>query len=251
MTTINTPQCWQDFQEVLSAGIDRVILWGVPGTGKTFAGLTTNVGAGGSYKLTCSEDMTTAEVSGMFMPAKEGFEFLDGAGLRAWRGNGKVGGRLVADEIDKASGDVLSTLLNFTDTDGSARFDHPETGEKVSPLAGYSVVMTTNLENPDDLQVALRDRFPVAIEITAPHPEAIRRLPEELWEPANQLISADPNRRVSLRAFYAFVQMRDNGIAWERAAVLAFGGRKAEAFIDAYKVAGTTPTASAVRKRPF
>ena len=251
MTTINTPQCWQDFDEVLKSGIDRVILYGVPGTGKTFAGLTTQVGAGGSYKLTCSEDMTTAEVSGMFMPAKEGFSFLDGAGLRAWRGDGKVGGRLVADEIDKASGDVLSTLLNFTDTDGSARFDHPETGEKVTPLDGYSVVMTTNLENPDDLQQALRDRFPVAIEITAPHPDALRRLPQSLWEPANAMISAEPHRRVSLRAFYAFVTMTENGVGWERAATLAFGKTKAEAFIDAYKVAGVTPETATRPKRPF
>jgi hypothetical protein len=236
-TPVELPQCWQDFYDVLDSGIDRVILWGLPGTGKTHAGLNAGVGIGGSYKITCSEEMTTADISGMFMPAKEGFSFVEGQGLRAWRGQNGVGGRLVLDEIDKASGDALSTLLNFTDTDGSSRFDHPETGENISPNKGYSVVMTTNLEDPDDLQVALRDRFPVAIEITSPHPEALKKLPEWLWQPALAMICAEPERRVSLRAFYAFQTMTEK-LGVERASVLAFGKARAEGFIEAYRIAG-------------
>ena len=97
------PKCWQDFKDVVSAGVDRVILFGAPGTGKTYGGLTLGVGDGGSFRLICTEDMTTAQVSGAFMPDASGFKFMEGSALRAWKGNGQVGGRLVVDEVDKAS----------------------------------------------------------------------------------------------------------------------------------------------------
>ena len=29
-TTENIPQCWQDFNDVIAAGVDRVILYGPP-----------------------------------------------------------------------------------------------------------------------------------------------------------------------------------------------------------------------------
>jgi len=71
-------QCWRDFEAVLDAGLDRVLLYGRPGTGKTYSALTHNVPEGGSYRLTCTEDMTSADVAGCFMPAKDGFEWLCG-----------------------------------------------------------------------------------------------------------------------------------------------------------------------------
>ena len=40
------------------------------------------------------------------------------------------------DEADRAAGDVLALLLAVCDTDGSARFDHPATGEVLAPLDG-------------------------------------------------------------------------------------------------------------------
>jgi MoxR-like ATPase len=225
-------QCWQDFADVMSAGVDRVILFGVPGTGKTFAGLTYGLTEGQSaHRLVCNEEMTSADVTGMFLPNSDGgFSWLDGMATKAWRD----GGRLVIDECDKPSGDVSSLLLSFTDTVASASYDLP-TGERVKPKEGYSVVMTTNLEHPDELPIALRDRFPVALEINAPHPNALLTLPEDLRKVAEAVISAEPERRASIRAFYAYAQLRET-LGAERSARIVFGETRGEAIIDALRV---------------
>ena len=140
------PGCWRDFADALDAGIDRIVLYGPSGTGKTYAALREGVGAPGAHRLVCTEDMTAADVTGCWMPTAGGqFEWLDGAAVRAWRGDGERGGRLVVDEADRAAGDVLALLLAVCDTDGSARFDHPATGAAITPLPGFTVVMTTNL----------------------------------------------------------------------------------------------------------
>ena len=102
MTTTTLPACWQKFHNALHAGIDRIILFGPAGTGKTFAGLSFGNTAGGSFRLACTEDMTNSEVSGSFMPdAKGGFSWVSGSALKAWNGDGTLGGRLVVDEIDR------------------------------------------------------------------------------------------------------------------------------------------------------
>jgi len=233
---IPTPQCFQDLADVLAAGIDRVILYGPPGTGKTFSGLTAGNVANGAERLICTEDMTNADVSGAFMPNEQGgFQFLPGAALRAWMN----GSRLVIDEIDKAGGDVFATLLAFTDTNESASFTRPDNGEVVRPQPGFSVVMTSNIEHPDELPIALRDRFPVAIKIDAPHPAALMSLPEELRMLAATIVASKPGERASLRAFYAFNQLRTT-VGGERAATMVFG-HLAPAIIQAVALGTLTP----------
>ena len=88
-TQTNLPECWQEFYDVLSAGIDRVILFGPPGTGKTFAGLTAGNVTAGAHRLICTEDMTQADVTGCFMPNAQGtWNWQVGAAIKA--GNGKA-----------------------------------------------------------------------------------------------------------------------------------------------------------------
>lgn len=231
------PQCWQDYFTAINAGIDRVILYGAPGTGKTYAGLTYGVGEGGSFRLTCSEEMTVSQVSGMWRPHRGEFLFQKGEALNAWLGNGQVGGRVVVDEVDKASGDVLGELLNFLDSTASSSFRDPDTGEVYRPKAGFSAVMTSNIEHPDELPVALRDRFPVAIKIDTPHPQALEVLPPRLRSVAVGLVTAEGNRRASLRAFYAFNQMLSNGVDNDTASRLAFGEKRAKAIAEALAIA--------------
>ena len=232
------PGCWQDFIDALDAGIDRIVLFGPSGTGKTFAALREGVGDEGAHRLVCTEDMTSADVTGCWMPTASGqFEWLDGAAVRAWRGDGRRGGRLVLDEADRAAGDVLALLLAVCDSDGSARFDHPATGEVLTPRAGYTVVITTNLERPEELPAALRDRFPVAIEIDVPHPDAVDLLPEDLRDAAVAVSTAPSSRRVSLRAFYAYARLRES-VEPERAARLAFGSVRGQEIADALTIDG-------------
>ena len=233
------PACWIDFVDALDAGIDRIVLYGPSGTGKTYAALRLGVSVGGAHRLVCTEDMTSADVTGCWMPTASGrFEWLDGGAVRAWRGDGTVGGRLVVDEADRAAGDVLALLLAVCDTDGSARFDHPATGEAVTPNDGFTVVMTTNLEHPEELPAALRDRFPVAIEIDAPHPDAVELLPEDLREAALAVGAAPAPRRASLRAFYAYARLREC-LEPERAARLAFGIVRGQEIADALVIDAT------------
>ena len=228
------PQCWQDFNAVIEAGIDRVILYGPPGTGKTYAGLNMGDISSGSWRLVCTEDMTNFDVTGGFLPGADGsFNWHDGSAVSAWRGNGITGGRLVVDEIDKAGGDVFATLLAMTDTVESAKWENPATGRVEVPKEGFSVIMTTNIENMEELPSALKDRFPCAIRINEPHPDALVNLPSSIREYARKMADAG-DRRISLRQFQAYAKlakMHDK----ERAANLIFGDR-AEAFLDAVAV---------------
>lgn len=234
-TTIDTlPLCWQKFHNALRAGIDRIILFGPAGTGKTFAGLSLGETRGGSFRLACTEDMTNAEVSGTFMPdAKGGFSWVSGSALKAWNGDGTVGGRLVVDEIDKAGGDVFATLLNFLDSPESASWEHPETGRIYTPRAGFSAVMTTNIENMAELPMALADRFPVRIRINEPHPQALAKLSHDLRGMAVRMSDAG-KQRISLRAFYAFDKLRST-LSIEESAEIVFGER-ANSILEAMKV---------------
>ena len=230
-------QCWRDVDDVLAAGIDRVVLYGPPGTGKTYAALHAGVAHGPAERLVCTEDLTTGEITGTWMPAGDGtWRWREGPAIRAWHAHGGRGGRLVVDEVDRASGDALSTLLAMTDSADSARWRNPETGEWVTPGPEFSVVMTTNVEDLDELPIALRDRFAVRLRVDRPHLAAVERLSEDLRGPALAGSLGDESRRISLRSFYAFDQLRRHYGA-SRAADLVFGEAKADGVLDALRVA--------------
>lgn len=237
--TTNLPECWQDFFDALKAGIDRIILFGPPGTGKTFAGLHYGNVHAGAHRLICNEDMTSSDITGHFKPQGDStWKWQDGAVIKAWKGDGINGGRVVADEIDKANGDSLSLLLGMFDTVESASWEDPENGRVLKPRPGFSVVMTTNIEDMRELPQALKDRFPVAIRINQPHPDSLLSLPEDLRGPASASCDADLDRRFSLRAFQAFAQLRQT-VPSEKAARLVFGSHYAS-ILDAITVNGVS-----------
>jgi MoxR-like ATPase len=233
-TTTPIPQCWQDVQDCLNAGVDRIVLFGPAGTGKTYAGLNFGYTENGAHRLVCTEDMTSMDVTGAFMPDGNGkFSWVDGSALKAWDGNGITGGRLIVDEIDKASGDVFALLLAMLDSPESASWAHPETGRIHRPREGFSAVMTTNVEDMNELPTALSDRFPVKIRINAPHPTALEKLSYDLRDYAVRMADAG-KRRISLRTFYAFDNLRKT-LGDERSAKIIFNDR-AESVLDAIAV---------------
>ena len=234
--TTNLPACWQDFHDVLEAGIDRVILFGPPGTGKTYAGLNAGNVSAGSFRLACTEDMTEADIRGMWMPNGNGtWNWHMGAAMKAWQGDGLVGGRLVVDEVDRASGDAESIMLAVTDTIESSKWEHPETGRIHRPKDGFSAVMTTNIENMEELPTALADRFPVRIRINEPHPTALEKLSPDLRKYAVRMCDAG-KRRISLRTFMAYDKLRKQ-LGDENASRVIFGSR-AQDVLDAIRVDG-------------
>jgi MoxR-like ATPase len=239
ITNIPLPQCWADFEDALRAGIDRIILFGPSGTGKTYAGLTLGNVSAGAHRLICNEDMTSADITGHYKPGKDVWTWNDGAVIKAWNGDGINGGRVVADEINKASGDVLSLLLAMFDSPESASWEDPDTGRIFRPRPGFSVVMTTNVEDMRELPDALKDRFPVAIRINEPHPGGVARLSEDLRAAAIASADAERGRRFSLRAFLAFDQMRKS-LPQDTAARLAFGERAYQSILDAIAVNGVS-----------
>jgi len=230
MKTQTLPDCWQKLDDSLNNGINRVLLYGAPGTGKTFAGLTMKPTNQNAYRLICTDEMTTATIEGAYLPDQNGFAYREGVAVKAWR----EGARLVIDEINRANSDVMSLLLAFTDTVASSSWQNPQTLQIVRPMPEFSVIMTMNGE-PDDLEPALLDRFTVHIEITEPHPQALEQLPEYLRNPAKVFATLRDNERASLRAFMTVAQLEPKlGLA--RALEIALPRQKHEIEI-AIKVA--------------
>jgi len=228
--TKKNTDCWQDIEDSFNAGVDRLVLYGPPGTGKTYAGLTMNTKDRPTFRLICTPDMTNADVTGAWMPNDKGtFSWHEGQAVKAWR----TGGRLIVDEIDKAGGDVFATLLAMTDSPESCKWENPQTGEVETPKKGFSVVMTTNLEELSDLPDAIRSRFPIRIRVNKPHKTALDKLSPDLRAYAER--SSDlKERRIDLRSFYAFDNLRKS-VGAERAAKLLFAEHAGD-FLDAIKV---------------
>jgi len=174
--------------------------------------------------------MTNADVTGAWMPNEKGtFSWHEGQAVKAWR----TGGRLIVDEIDKAGGDVFATLLAMTDSPESCRWENPQTGKTETPAEGFSVVMTTNLEQLEELPEAIRSRFPIRVRVNKPHFTALQRLSPDLRAYAERAADLG-ERRIDLRSFYAYDNLR-KAVGAERAAYLIFG-QSAKEFLDATKI---------------
>jgi hypothetical protein len=207
------------------------LLYGPPGTGKTHAAHTADRDGRSLFTVTMTPDTPAAELRGHYVPVGNEFKWQDGPAIRAWR----EGGRLVINEIDHAGGDALSFLLACLDSAETACLTLPN-GEMVRPAAGFQAVATMNGDPEEDLPPALRDRFPVAIEITEAHPDGIASLPQDLQMAATgSVVASDPSRRVTLRAWLAFASLRSR-IGSEAAARAVFRSRAADV-LDALKIA--------------
>lgn len=224
---------WNVVDAVLNVS-DRILLFGPPGSGKTYAATRRGLGHRDNkkvYSLTMTPETPAAELRGHYIPKAGEMVWQDGPATRAWR----EAARLVINEIDHSSPDCLSLLFAILDDPEFAEFTLP-TGETVHPEVGFQVVATMNGE-PEDLPPALRDRFPTSLEIMELNPEALDSLPEDLqYVVRNTALHSDESRRISIRAWKEFANLRkrlrlEHGSkrGLELAAQAVFGPRADEA----------------------
>lgn len=224
---------WQQIETILGSCArleQHVLLYGLPGTGKSRAARSTGVPIDSVFAVNLTEDTTAVELKGYDRFCNGEFFFADGPCTRAWRD----GGRLVLDDISRASGDAYSYLLGVLDDPSLASVFLPD-GTRLRPKTGFHVVATCNCSSPDELPAPLRDRLAVAIEVIDPHPDALLSLPEDLRHVArNSAICPDPERRLSLRPWQAFAKLREN--FGESLAATAVFGPRAKDLINALEV---------------
>jgi MoxR-like ATPase len=235
---------WEDAADVwalvcaaLKSGAGPIHLAGPPAIGKSYSakmiGLDNPDGGEPTpvYSIYVTEDMSAARLVGYERFDESGASvFTPGPMLLAWGITGKPG-RLVLEEIDKASGDVLTMALSALDDPAHACYILP-TGERVRPRTGYQVICTSN-ESRNALPAALADRCAISIEIVEPHPDAIEALPANLRDAATKSVKIrDDGRRVSLRQWFAYAALMPS-LGESRAAAAVFG-RSADDIMASY-----------------
>lgn len=218
-------QFWPYVEQVLLHG-DRVMLYGVPGTGKTTTAYL--VDPERTDKVTLTEETPASSLLGHWMPEGDHFKWHNGIAINAWL----KGRRLLVDEIDRGSGDVQTLMYAIADDPMVATLTLP-TGDVVKPAPGFAVVLTMNGE-PNDLPTALVDRFSTQINIDRPHPKAIASLPEDLRQVALNGFLIQGERSASIRSWKAFGDLREK--TNEDIAAFAVFGNRASEFLNAVKM---------------
>lgn len=201
---------------------DRMMLalGGDPSIGKTYIAQHYALEGRECYNVTLNEDTFAGELKGYPVRTKDGMEWFDGPALRAYRN----GGRIVINEIQRAATNTLSFLLELTDSSNSSCISLPPPSyETVKPHPKFQVIASYNGDF-DDMPEALKSRFAKNVHLKSANPEAIRVLPAELQAiAARTVILEDVERRISLRHWFDFVELKNKGLDEETAAWAIFG----------------------------
>ena len=199
--------CWELAEQVIG-NADRVLLYGVPGTGKSYQATLYNLQEKQEVvSTTLTEDGSAMELRGHFIPNDNGsMSWLHGTAINAWL----KGARFVVNEIDHASSDVLTFLYSILDDKEFAGMTLPNKKQDfVKPKDNFNVVATMN-GSPDTLPEALADRFPIKINIDKIHPSALKKIPKKYRKACESMsLITDSDRRTSIRAWAEFNRLTE------------------------------------------
>lgn len=244
--TAHCPVSWPDVERTLQHAVSPIIIEGIPGTGKSWAAKRLGLQHPKTkrkrkvYVLQCTEETPAIIAVGYERVVGGDMIFGPGPIPRAWgwddeairdgHPNGCVG-RLVVEEIDKASGDLLQILLAAGDDPRIAQMLLP-TGLIISPTVGYQIVATSNAP-VSSLPDALRDRFePLVLHIDEPAPGAIEDLDPDVRKAARSSCVASGSKRIGVRQWRAFCELRKSTADADFAARIVFRKRASEIISD-------------------
>lgn len=226
--------CWHLAETILGTG-RTCMLHGPAGTGKTFAAENHQPeGAPEPVVVTLTNETSAADLLGYYITGPDGFRWQDGPATRAAR----IGARLVVNEIDHASGDVIAALYQIADEAASARWTLGN-GETLRPAAGFHLVATSNAAPEEALTgEGIQSRFAVRVHVDQPHPASVAALPEDLRKAAEaSCVHPDETQRLTMRTWRAFADLRAELGDALTAAKLAFGPNRAQPILDSLAVA--------------
>jgi MoxR-like ATPase len=217
---------WTALKPQVLASAPKWLIHGPPGCGKStlalkYAKMRATLGKPAPwYRIYLTEETPMAELRGHYVQSETGkWVFKHGIGPLAWQ----RGAALIIDEIQRGSDDVKSFLLALAD-DVDAAVIHLPNGEECKPRPGFQIFATMN-GDPEELEDALRSRFPLRIHVDTPNPEAIDALPEYLRNAARGTIThSDPAVRIDFRSWKTFAEVK-SGMGEDLAGQLVFGDR--------------------------
>lgn len=215
MLTLNSP--WYELFEAILPHVDRVLLVGPPGTGKS---TTAAQIAECKHRVTMTETTPVEHLLGQFQLVKGETVWIDGPVTKAMR-NGEA---ILFDEIDRLSPEVASVLYELMD---DAPYATLASGEEVRAKEGYKVILTSN-EGIDMLPPAVQDRVQVIIPALTPHPAALAGIDGKLSNLCVRYYSGLPKGNHAMRPTIRRTRMMHSlvteGIPTEVAAFLVYGG---------------------------
>jgi nitric oxide reductase NorQ protein len=228
ISKITTRSKWWDVLEAcLAAGLNRILLVGPPGTGKSTTADTDGL------RVTCHEDAGPESMIGTFIQKDGNTVWVDGPTSIAMR----AGKRVVSDEFDHNSPECLS--LAYATLDDSPSIMLP-TGEYLVAKSGYQLIGTSN-SSPSDFPEAILDRFEAIIVAAEPHPNAVKIVKAQAGTKADALTGLMNNYyrglnttqyafrgNPTLRKCRNFAKLLDAGLDENVAAQVVFGNAAKE-----------------------